>query len=206
LHSEEFKPILMIGALVLLLILVIAVISAFWPRYEERFFELSLLGKDKKAKGYFANDNSSLNVGSPILWYVYVHNHMGSVQNVSVRVKLLNSTMEIPNDREHEPSPFPFFVEFPSTLSVDETLFVSFWWSVLDAVSQNGSIIIKGLMVNDQTVEVKVQALHDAFFRLVFELWVYDQSSHEYKFQWESDKEFYSASTYIGFRVVLPAD
>jgi len=196
----------MISALVLFSIIVIAVLSAFWPRYEERFFELGLLGRDKKAEGYYPNDNSTLRVGSPILWYIYIHNHMGSVQNVSVRVKLLNSTMELPNDREHKPSPYPFFVEFPLSLSVNETLFVPFSWSILEAVSQNGLIIIKRLMVNDQTVEVNFPAFSDHSFLMVFELWVYDPSFHEYKFGWESEKEFYSASLYIWFRVILPAD
>jgi len=206
LHSREYKPIFIIGALVLFSILVIAVVSAFWPRYEERFFELGLLGKDKKAEGYFPNDNSTLKVGSPVPWYIYVHNHMGSVQKVSVRVKLLNSTMEVPNDRKHEPSPFAFFVEFPLSLSVDETLFVPFSWSISEAVSQNGSIVIKRLMVNNQTVEVNVPAFSDHSFRMVFELWVYDQSSREYNFGWESEKEFYSVSLYMWFRVILPTD
>jgi len=200
---REHKPIFMIGALVLFSILAIAVVSAFWPRYEERFFELGLLGKDKRAEGYYPNNNSTLEVGSPILWHIYVHNHMGSAQNVSVRVKLLNSTMEAPNDREHKPSPYPFFTEFPLSLSVDETILVPFSWSILEAVSQNNSIIIKRLTVNDKTVEVDIPAFSDNSFRMVFELWVYDQSSHEYKFGWGSENEFYSASIYMWFRVVL---
>jgi hypothetical protein len=188
------------------LIIVVAVISAFWPKYEERFFELGLLGKDKKAEGYYPNDNSTLEVGSPILWYIYVHNHMGSVQDVSVRVKLLNSTMETPNDREHKPSPYPFFIEFPLSLSTDETMLVPFSWSILEAVSRNDSIVIKRLIVNNQTVEVDVPTFSDNSFRMVFELWVYDLSSHEYKFEWKYERQFYSASTYIWFRVILPSE
>ncbi|MEM3704240.1 MAG: hypothetical protein QXX79_07490, partial [Candidatus Bathyarchaeia archaeon] len=129
-HSKVHNPIFIIGALVLFLIIVVAVLSAFWPKYEERFFELGLLGKDRKAEGYYPNDNSTLEVGSQILWYIYVHNHMGSAQSVSVRVKLLNSTMEAPDDRKNKPSPYPSFIEFPLFLSVDETVFVLFSWSV----------------------------------------------------------------------------
>jgi hypothetical protein len=198
------KPVFIIGTLVLFLIIVLAVLSALWPKYEERFFELGLLGKDKKAEGYYPNDNSTLEVGSQILWYIYVHNHMGSVQNVSVRVKLLNSTMETPNDREHKPSPYAFFVEFPLSLSVDETLLVPFSWSILEAVSQNNSVIIKSLIVNNQTIEVNVTTFSDNSFRMVFELWVYDLSSNEYKFCWEYKNEFHSASLFIGFRVISP--
>ena len=196
----------MIGALVLFLILAVAFISAFWPRYEERFIELSLLGKDKTAKEYYLNDNSTLKPGSQVSWHIYIHNHMGSLQNVTVRVKLLNSTMEAPDDRKHEPSPFASFAEFPLSLSVDDTLFIPFSWCILDAVSQNGSIILKRLMVNGQTVEVNVPAFSNSLFRMVFELWVYDQSSHGYKFGWESGKEFASVSVYMWFNVSSPAD
>lgn len=206
LNSKVHNPIFIIGALVLFLILAVAVLSAFWPKYEERFFELGLLGKDKKAEGYYPNDNSALEVGSPILWYIYVHNHMGSVQNVSVRVKLLNSTMAAPDDREHIPSPYPFLTEFPLSLSVDETILVPFSWSILEAVSQNYSIVIKRLTVNNRTVEVDVPAFSDNSFHMVFELWVYDQSSHEYEFGWRSDEELHSASSYIWFRVILPVE
>jgi hypothetical protein len=61
-------------------------------------------------------------------------------------------------------------------------------------------------MINGQSVEVNVTAFFDNSFRMVFELWVYDPSSHEYKFGWGSEKEFYSASIYIWFRVISPAE
>jgi hypothetical protein len=204
LYFKAHKPILIIGALVLFLILAVAVLSAFWPKYEERFFELGLLGEDKKAEGYYPNNNSTLEAGSQILWHIYVHNHMGSVQSVSVRVKLLNSTMEAPDDRKNKPSPYPFFIEFPLSLSIDETRLIPFSWSIFEATSQNNSITIKRLKVNDETVEVNVSAFSDNSFRMVFELWVYDQSSREYKFGWGSKEEFYSASIYMWFRVPFP--
>lgn len=204
LQSKFYNPIFIIGALILFLILAVAVISAFWPKYEERFFELGLLGRDKKAEGYFLNDNSTIEVGSQLVWYIYVHNHIGEEQKVSVRIKLLNSTMEDPDDRRNKPSPYPFFAEFPLLLSVDETVIIPFSWSVLEAISQNDSIIIKSLMVNGEAIEVGVSAFSDYSFRIVFELWVYDPSIREYRFGWQSGEESHSASTYIWFRVIPP--
>jgi len=196
----------MIVTLVLLLIVAVAVISTIWPRSEESFFELSILGKDKTADEYYPNRNSTLEVGSQVSWYLHTLNHMGSVQNVSLRVKLLNSTMEPPNDQRHEPSPFAFFVELPLSLDVDDAQLIPFSWSILDAVSQNGSVVIKSLIVNNQTVEVDVSADSNSLFRMVFEIWVYDQSTQEYTFEWESGKNFSSTSLYIWFNVSLPMD
>ena len=205
-YFKKHKPIIIIGTFILFLTLTVALISIFWPRYEERFFEFGLLGKDKLAEGYYPNDNSSLKLGSQINWHIYIHNHIGSFQNVIVKVKLVNSMMDLPNDRDNEPSPFDPIAEFPLSLSVNDTLFVPFSWSIVEAISQKNSTILKQLMVNDQIVEVNVPASSNSFFRMVFELWVYDQSSQTYTFGWESGQELSSSSIHIAFRVTLPAD
>ena len=192
--------------LILFMTVALALISTFWPKYEERFFEFGLLGKDKMAESYYPNNNSTLNLGSQVNWYVYLHNHVGSFQEVIVRVKLLNSTMELPNNKEHKPSPFVSFIDFPLSLSVDDSKFVTFSWSILEAVSQNDSVILKSLMVNDQTFAVNVSALSNSFFRMVFELWVYDESSQEYLFGWESGEDFSSASIHLMFRANISED
>lgn len=202
---KEYKPLFMIGALVLILIVAVAVISHFWPRYEERFFELGLLGRNKMAEDYYPDGNSTLEVGSEMFWYVYIHSHMGSVQDVLVRVKLLNSTMPIPDDREHIPSSEPVFFELPVSLDVDETKMLPFPWSVLETeVSGNDSVTVNRLLVNDEAVDVDVtaRATSDIRFRVVFELWVLDESSGEYVFGWDSGKEFYSVSLYMWFSLV----
>ena len=191
----------MIGVLVSVLIVSVAVISALWPKYEERFFELGLLGKNKKAEEYYPDNNSTLEVDSNVLWYIYLHNHMGSPQDVSVRVKLLNSTMQAPDDREHEPSPFSYFIEFPVSLSIDETLLIPVSWIVVEAASQERNVTISCLRVNNQIISMSV--LSSDRFRMVFELWVYDQSSQQYEFGWDSGKGFYSASLYMWFNLVV---
>ena len=200
---KDFKPFIVIGVFLGLLIVSVYVVSAYWPRYEEYFFELGLLGEEGKAESYFPNDNSSIVLGTPMSWLIYVHNHMGSEQDVSILVKILNSTMEAPDDRGHEPSPEPVFLEIPVSLSVDETVLVPYSWSVLDAEYQNGTVV-KELVVNGESVEVDVKSFSDGRFRIVFELWVYDQESGEFVFGWYSKGEFYSASIYMWFELNLP--
>ena len=198
------NPIFVIVALVLLLIVAVAFISTIWPRSEERFFELGILGKDETADEYYPNRNSTIEVGSQVSWYIHILNHMGSAQNVSLRVKLLNSTMEPPNDQTHESSPFISFVELPLFLDINDVQLIPFSWSILDAVSQNGSIVIKRLMINNQIVEVDVSTDSNSLFCMVFELWVYDQTSQEFTFSWGSEEDFSSASLHMAFKVILP--
>lgn len=199
---KEYRPILYIGVFLGLVIGFVYIVSLYWPKYEEYFFELGLLGKEGKAEGYFPDDNSTIHVGTPMSWRIYVHNHMGREQDVSIRVKVLNSTMLAPDDRGHEPSPEPYFSEIPVSLSVDETVLVPFSWSVYDAEPRNGTLI-RGLIVNDGFVDVDVRGSDDRF-RVVFELWVYDEASDQYVFGWYSKGEFYSASIYTWFEFIFP--
>ncbi len=200
---DDFKPIIYLGVFLGLIIASVYVISLYWPKYEEYFFELGLLGREGKAEGYFPGDNSTIYLGTPMSWRIYVHNHMGSEQVVSIRVKILNSTMEAPDDRRHEPSLEPYFLYVIVSLSVDETVLVPFSWSVLDTEYRNGTVI-NGLIVNGEHVEIDVSSVFDGVFRIVFELWVYDQESDEFIFGWYSKGEFYSVSLYMWFELNLP--
>ncbi len=202
--SFKDKGFLIICVLVAVLILVVYVFTLFWPRYEEYFFELGLLGRNQKAEDYFLGNTSTVGVGSNVTWFIYLHNHMGSPQNVSVRVKVLNDSMLAPDDRTYEPSPYLVSFEVPVSLATDETVLVPFSWSISEAKVQNGTIAIKHLIINGQSVDVEVSGLSETRFRLVFELWVYNENSGEYQFFWTSKGELHSASIYMWFDVVMP--
>jgi uncharacterized membrane protein len=203
-NLKEYKGFFVICLLIAILIVVVYVFTLFWPKYEEHFFELGMLGSNKKAEDYFLGNTSDVEVGSKLVWYIYLGNHMGSPQNVIVRVKLLNSTMTAPDDRAHEPSPYTVSFEVPVSLAVDETTLVPFVWKVSEANYLNGSMVIKGLLINDVPVAVNASSLVGSRFKLVFELWVYDQSLGNYRFFWASKGELYSASIYLWFSVTSP--
>lgn len=198
---ESHKPVLIVAGLVSLLIVIVAMISSVWPTQENWYFELGLLGKDKTADKYFADGNSTVNVGLVNSWFIYVHNYMGEKQSVIVKAKLLNSTMELPHDLEHRASQASSFIEFPLFISADETMFIPFSWSILETESHDDSIIIKRLMVNEQTVNIQVSNSVKSSYKVVFELWVLDNVSGEYKFGWESKDEMFSVSLYMGFNL-----
>ena len=193
------KQVFTIAGLILLLILTVALISTFWPKNETQFFELGLLDKNKTATAYFTLDNSTLEKGTQVKWFVFVHNNMNSAEQVSIRVKLLNSTMAQPIDSKNTPSPFSFLLEFPSSLSDNETVLLPFSWSISDAVSQDGATIVRQLTVNNHTYYITV--LSEDYFSLVFELWVYDKVSQTYLFGWRTGNDFSSTSVNMGFKI-----
>ena len=125
------KTTIVVASLVLLLIVTTAVIVSIWPTQEESFFELGLLGKDKSADSYFSGSNSTVDVGDTNGWFIFVHNHMNQKQNIIVKVKLLNSTMTLPDDKTNQPSNVASFVSFPLSLSLNQTMLVPFYWNVI---------------------------------------------------------------------------
>jgi uncharacterized membrane protein len=201
LKAENNKTLLTIGAIIAILIITISLISTFWPRYEMQFIELGLLGKDKVAKDYFSNENSTVSLGTQVSWYIYIHNHVEGSQTVIIKIKLVNSTMQIPNDEEHIPSPSASFIELSVPLLDNETLMVPFSWSITEIASQGDLIFLRQLIVNNQSVNLDVSTFSNSFFQMIFELWVYNQSSQEYEFGWQSSQGLSSASLHIGFRV-----
>jgi len=201
---KEYKPVIAICVIVLILIGVVWVFVAVWPRYEESFFELGLLGEGKKAEDYYPSDDPNINVSSRISWYIYIHNYMHSVQDVVIRVKLLNSTMQAPDDRGHVPSPYPVLAEFPVHLDVDEVLLLPFSWSVSDLFYSEDLVAIDRLVINDVALDAGVSSIAGKGFRMVFELWVYDQGSQQYEFGWDSEKGYCSASLNMWFNMTLP--
>lgn len=194
---------MLLSILFIFLLLGVAIISTIWPKYEDRFFELGVLGKNKTMDEYYPNLDSNLRVGSQVSWYIHIRNHVGNVQNLSLRVKLINSTTQPPNDHMHEPSPSDSFVELPLFFDVGEEQLIPFSWSILDVTSHGGVTTINRMIVNDQDIEVNVSTNLDSYFLMVFELWAYDQFTDEYKFEWKSGTDSSSVSTYLEFNVRL---
>ena len=190
--------------LICLLIIIVAMISSVWPAEEERFIELGLLGKNKTADAYFTSENALINVGELNNWFIYVHNHIGTAQNVSVSARLLNSSMELPNDREHQPSNATSFVTFPFSLSLNQSMLIPFSWSIMDGKNQNDSVVITQLLVNNQTINIDALSSTNHSFIIVFELWIQNRISGEYAFSWESGEGLSSASVNMSFNVNLP--
>jgi hypothetical protein len=194
------KHTLLIIVLIIFFLLSTLIIIVFWPRYELEFIELGLLGKDKQATDYFFSDTSTVPLNIPIDWNIYIHNHMVNSQDIIIKIKLLNSTMQTPNNQKQIPSPYDSITDLPIFLKSNETLIVPISWSIDDLVFDSGLIILTRLIINDQKIPVNISTLSDSFFRMVFELWVFNQSLNEYQFGWYSGEEISSSSIYMGFR------
>lgn len=185
----------------IVLILIISLFVFFWPRSETNFFEIGLLGKDKLAKDYFPNNNSTITLEEQINWHVYIHNHMSDHQNILLKLKLVNFTLNLPGDSQFNYSEQYTFFEIPFSLLSEETQIIPVYWSLIEIDRDVGFVIIKRINVNDELIGLENIISNNSFFRMIFELWVYNEETQKYEFGWESGNKVSYASVDMAFRI-----
>lgn len=128
---------------VFIALLVVCELTAYainTPRPTEQFFQLYVLGANHMAGNYYPKNETNIQVGEPLMWYLGATNSMGSVQLISIRVKAGNQTINAPGDQQAIDSPAPVVTDFERALLDNETWEVSFNWSVSNATLSYGSV------------------------------------------------------------------
>jgi hypothetical protein len=170
------------------------------PRPEEEFFASWVLGYQGLAANYYPNDNPNIARGEEVNWTLGVYNHMGSLQYVVLRVKLLSSTMPSPNDTLGQPSPAPAIFEFARVLVNNETWSIPFVWEILNSTVTGGDVTITSLLVNQTSLTGQFATAVSGYnFRFIFELWYYDTTTSNLAFSWQTQGAQHSVWTQIWF-------
>jgi hypothetical protein len=171
------------------------------PKPSENFFALFTLDMDGKTVNYYPQNVTDLRPGEELHWYVGVYNHMGSIQYVALRFKLLNKTLEGPNIARNTPSPSPSFIEIRHVLLNNETWITPVDWSISNATSSHGDVRINGVIFNTLKItdNLGVSAQRGRNFRIVIELWVYNPQGSQFLFTWMSGNQTNSAWNQLWF-------
>ena len=177
-----------------------AVYVELTPAPTDHFFSMWVLGSGGLTESYFPNNNPDLIVGETVNWTLGVYNHMSQLEYVVVRVKLLNATNTAPNEQTGLPSPVAVVFEFARVLSGNETWSIPFVWSIWNETQFHGSLLITGLKVNGALITGTIaEAASGLNFRMVFELWSYDQNSNALVFSRTTPSSPYSVWTQLWF-------
>jgi hypothetical protein len=159
-----------------------------------------VLGAKGLAADYYPNNSSTLTVGEAVNWTLGVYNHMGGLEYVVLRVKLLNSTISSPDDLTGTPSPAPEVSEFSRILVDNETWSIPFVWQLVNLTQQGSTVIVTEMSINQTLFSGNLgSAVSGNNFRLVFELWYYDENSGNMSFFWNSGGSQHSVWTQIWF-------
>jgi hypothetical protein len=172
------------------------------PPLSEQFYAMYILGSNGLAEHYYPNDNPDLTIGEPINWTIGIYNHMGSLEYVVVRVKLLNSTLPSPDELTGTPSSVAPLFEFARVLVDNETWSIPFVWRVLSVSPSSGEVLITGISINQTALSGNlVKANSGNNYRFVFELWFYDKATNALVFSWRTQNAQRSVWTQIWFNV-----
>ena len=105
--SSQNRRTLIAVFITLLVVCEMVAYVATTPRPREQFFQLYLLGSKHMAADYYPNNNTDIRIGELVTWYLGVTDNMGTVQLVSIRVKIGNQTIKPPDDQQALESPAP---------------------------------------------------------------------------------------------------
>ena len=201
---DDWRLVFVCVCLVLVLAACAPVVMAFLRIREEKFFALAVLGEEGMAEHYYPGDDPDIDVGEEAHWTIYLYNHMGEVQYVAVRVKLLNSTTLAPNSTSCIPSPAPVVYDVRRVIFDNETWLHLVTWSIKEVGLVGDFLNIYLLSMNGAYFETNVVARDGYNFRIVLELWVYDESLNDFQFGWNYDDEMHCAWNQVWFNVTLP--
>jgi hypothetical protein len=189
LNLDDWQMVFTLSIITLLFVVVSPVVGAFIPDRSENFFALAVLGEDGEADDYYPGDDPNIQNGEPVNWTVYVYNHMGQFEYVSIRVKLLNTTMIPPNSTTCEPSPYNELYEVRRFVPNNHTLLYPLAWELNATDDDNHVVAINELIVNGVTADANTYSIGGKSFRIVIELWVYETETGEFVFNWSSADE-----------------
>jgi len=171
-----------------------------YPPPSEQFFAMWILGSHGLAENYYPDDNPNLMVGSQMNWTLGVYNHMGSIEYVVIRVKILNATLPSPDDLTGKPSPIPPILEFTRVLLDNETWSLPFPWKILNVTQTAKGFVLTGLLIDQKPFSGELAMAVSGFnYRFIFELWFYDQETKDLAFSWRTNNLQHSVWTQIWF-------
>lgn len=190
-------------SLIVLLILSPYIIELLPSLPEESFFSLAILGKDGTADQYYPNNVPFIIPEVANQWYIYVHNHRGKVQQIKIKVKIMDFDTSPPNITTCTPGPIQEITEFQRVLLENETMLIPFKWTITEAV-QNGEMIdISQIQINEFTLKYDHSFKIDIKMRVIFELWVYNDVSNIYSFDWYDLGETHCVWNQIQFNIKI---
>ncbi len=188
-------------ALLLTLGMSIVYISSIDRDYE-RFISLNTLGSNRSVSNYFPNDIPVIGLGDEMEWNIQVYNRMGNAEYIAVRVKILNSTQPMPDDKLHAPSPVMHVYEKRYVIAKDQTLTFPLQWRI-NMIERDADVyIIKQIIMNDEIIDLDVRSVEGKDFRIVLELWKFNLESKEFEFSWlDNSNELRSVWNQIWFSI-----
>lgn len=173
----------------LIIIYVLIVILIFSPLFDndlsipsEKFFSLGILGQNNQLEQYFPKNKPEIQINQSMEWSIYISNNYEETKYLAIYVKLINETMNQPNTISCSPSSSPILYSKELIVLKDQEMLLPFNWSLIDYEITDESIILLDLIINGELLsDLNVNGNR---FRMIFELWVFNENTSEFTFNW----------------------
>ncbi|MGA2973228.1 MAG: hypothetical protein ABSE39_11505 [Candidatus Bathyarchaeia archaeon] len=199
--SKNRRKVIVVFVILIVLCETIAYLATT-PRPTEQFFQLYVLGADHTISHYYPNDNMNISPGERVAWYLGVVNNMGTVQFISIRVKISNATVKPPDDQQIVESPAPVVTDFARFLEDNETYEIPFVWSISNATQNGGTTRILTLQIDNETYQISDWSARNGYnFRLIFELWTWQTDINAFEYGWNTIDMHHAAWVQLWFNM-----
>ena len=182
---QDYRTVFQVSSLALVLLAASPALSLIvsFPQGGESFSELWLLGPNQMAENFPFN----IQVGEKNSLFLGVRNHLGNSAYYLVSVKFRNQTQPLPSINSSEPSSLPSIHEFQFILADGNVWETPVTFEVLDASVEGDLMVIRSISINGKIVQVDCRSIRDSdrnefYFKLFFELWVYNSKSSTFEF------------------------
>ena len=203
-NLDEWRYVFVTIYIVLILGSCLPIVMAILPIRDEKFFSFSVLGQDGLAYNYYPGDDPNIELEEEVNWFIHLYNHMGDLQYVAVRVKLLNSTMSAPDSNICNPSPAPMIYEVRRVLFNNETWIFPFSWSVINVEWVGNFLNVSSFSINDNVIDTHIVSINGYNYRVVLELWIFNETLGDFQYVWGQNDEFRCAWIQVWFNVTSP--
>jgi len=195
---DDWKFYFIIASIVSILGLTIPFVISFIPKHEDVFLSVAILSNDNESFQYYTGEEPVINIEKEVDWRIQVENHMGEIQYVSLRVKMSNSTDEIPDINACEPLSSPVIFQLQKIVLNNENWIIPFSW-IVDRYNHSNNNY--KLSINDQYSDVYISLEDKLSARFIFELWVYDVKNDDFLFAYKSGDEYRCVWNQMWFRI-----
>ena len=170
------------------------------PKQQGQYFQLYLLGAKGTVADYYPNNDTTIAINESVQWYLSVQNSMGSVQLVEIRMKLGNQTIPAPGGANISSSA-PEIASFYRFVQDNETWNVPLYWSIAKTIASSNATQITQMQVDNETYNVRALARKGVNFRIIIELWTFNENSNAFQYGWTAGSDHQAAWLQVWFNV-----
>jgi hypothetical protein len=175
----------------------------FFPIHGQSFFVLTTLDQNMGTSAYYSNNLGIVHQNEILNWHITVYNHMFRAELIEIRIKLVNSSVFDPNLSNNTPSPVSPLLVYEYMLNSNETWVIPVAWSIgnVTKIDNGNATAIEKILFNGKILQTAITNGVNEFYRWIFELWVFDESSMQFSFTWKSGAVNFSSANIMIFEV-----